>query len=297
MSRRRRGSGSLTHPAGYGLLLVSPALLFVLVFVLFPLAFAIYISLTNWPLIGDYHFVGWDNYANIPEDATFLSSVRYTFAYTAIVTLPILVLGYALAVLVRGNRRGSTLIRTAVFLPYVIGLTTLSFVALLELQPNSGAVNAVLAGLGLTDGSTAWLVDTTLATVAVSVLVVWGVAGFTMVLLLGGMQGIPPDVYESADIDGAGWWSKELRITLPLLRRTIALSLIISIIGSFLAFNQFFILTQGGPGVSTTTVVLWIYRRAFVELQLGAATSLSLVLVVVVALVTALQFWLLRERD
>ena len=77
-----------------------------LVFVLFPLAFAIYISLTNWPLIGDYHFVGWDNYANIPEDATFLSSVRYTFAYTAIVTLPILVLGYALAVLVRATGAG-----------------------------------------------------------------------------------------------------------------------------------------------------------------------------------------------
>jgi multiple sugar transport system permease protein len=118
-----------------------------------------------------------------------------------------------------------------------------------------------------------------------------------MVLLLGGMQGIPSEVYESADIDGAGWWSKELRITLPLLRRTMALSLIISIIGSFLAFNQFFILTQGGPGVSTTTVVLWIYRRAFVELQLGAATASSLVLVLVVALVTALQFWVLRERD
>ncbi len=101
-------------------------------------------------------------------------------------------------------------------------------------------------------------------------------------------------MYESAEIDGAGWWDRELRITVPLLRRTIAMSLILSIIGSFLAFNQFYILTQGGPGTSTTTVVMWIYDRAFVELHLGAATALSIVLVIVVAIVSAAQFRLLR---
>jgi multiple sugar transport system permease protein len=118
-----------------------------------------------------------------------------------------------------------------------------------------------------------------------------------MMLLMAAMQGIPHEVYESADLDGASWWDKELRITLPMLRRAIALSLILSVIGSFLAFNQFFILTQGGPGTSTTTVVLWIYERAFVELHLGAATTLSLVLVVVVGVISALQFLLLRGED
>ena len=289
--RRRK---SVTNRSGTGVLLVLPALLFVLVFVIFPIAFAIYISMTNWPLIGTFHFIGLQNYEHITQDTTFTRSVVYTLVYTAAVTIPILVTGYAMAILVRSNRRGSTFFRTVFFLPYVIGLTTLSFLCLLELQPHTGAVNFLLDKLGLTDGSTAWLVNTVPATVAICVLIVWTVSGFTMVLLIAGMQAIPRDVYESARIDGASWWDSELRITVPLLRRTIALSLIVSIIGSFLAFSQFFILTQGGPGTSTTTVVMWIYERAFVQLHIGAATSLGLVLLIVIALITAVQFVLLR---
>jgi multiple sugar transport system permease protein len=150
--RRRK---SVTNRSGTGLLLVLPALLFVLVFVIFPIAFAIYISLTNWPLIGTYHFIGLKNYEHITQDTAFTHAVVYTLVYTAAVTLPILVTGYAMAILVRSNRRGSTFFRTVFFLPYVIGLTTLSFLCLLELQPHTGAVNFVLSKLGITDGSTA----------------------------------------------------------------------------------------------------------------------------------------------
>lgn len=285
---------SVRRPA-VGMALVSPALLFVAAFVLFPLGFAIVISFTNWPLIGPYHFVGIANYTNIGRDTVFTQSVLFTLIYTAIVTLPILVLGYGLAVLVRSNRRGAVFFRTAFFLPYVVGLATESFMVLLELQPDSGAVNFVLREVGLSDGTTAWLVRTNLAIAAVCVLVVWFASGLTMMLLMAGMQGIPRELYESAEVDGATWWAKERRITLPLLRRTIALSLIISVIGSFLAFNQFYILTQGGPGVSTTTVVQWIYQKAFVQLHVGAATALSLALVVVVGLISAAQFVLLRD--
>ena len=290
-------SRSLTHPARTGVLLVAPALTFVLVLVIAPLVFAVYISLTDWPLIGSVEFVGLRNYLTLDQDATFVGSTVYTLLYTAIVTGPIFLLGYALAVLVRSNRRGSVFFRTAVFLPYVIGLSTLSFITLLEVQPNTGTVNVVLRALNLSDGATAWLVETVPATAVVCLLVVWFAAGLTMMLLMAAMQGIPSEIYESADLDGAGWWSKEVRVTLPLLRRTVGLSLILSVIGSFLAFNQFYILTQGGPGTSTTTVVMWIYQRAFVELHLGAATALSLVLVVVVGLVSALQFLLLRGED
>jgi multiple sugar transport system permease protein len=295
--RRWAGEGSLTHPSTTGVTLVSPALAFVAVFVLVPLAFAVYISLTNWPLIGSYHFVGLSNYANIVHDDRFLRSVLYTLIYTAIVTLPILVVGYLMAVVVRANRRGSGLLRTVFFLPYVIGLSTLSFMLVLEAQPGSGAVNLLLKGLGITDGTTAWLVNGPLATGLICALVIWAVSGLTMLLLVSGMQGIPRDVYESAEVDGASWWSRELHITIPMLRRPIAMSLIISVIGSFLAFTQFFILTQGGPGSQTTTVVMNIYQRAFVQLQVGAATAESVVLVVVVGLISAAQFWLLREKD
>src|ERR671916_844611 len=165
--RGRRGArrGSLTHPTRTAWALVSPALLFVTVFVLVPLVFAVYISMTNWPLIGSYRFIGLDNYAAIFRDAAFRDSVLYTLLYTAIVTLPILVVGYLMAVVVRANRRGSGVLRTIFFLPFVIGLSTLSFMMVLEAQPGSGAVNLLLDAVGITDGTTAWLVDGGLATV------------------------------------------------------------------------------------------------------------------------------------
>jgi multiple sugar transport system permease protein len=294
---RTESRGTLTHPSRTGMLLVAPAFLFVVVLVVVRLIFSIYISLTNWPLIGTYKYIGLQNYRSIGDDTTFWHATGYTLIYTAIVTGPIFLFGYAMAVLVRKNRRGSVFFRTAVFLPYVIGLSTLSFITLLEVQPNNGTVNVLLKTLHVTDGTTAWLVNTVSATAIVCVLVVWFAAGLTMLLLMAAMQGIPHEIYESADIDGASWWDKERGITLPLLRRTIALTLILSVIGSFLAFNQFYILTQGGPGTSTTTVVVWIYERAFVELHLGAATTLSLVLVVTVGLISALQFFLLRGED
>lgn len=292
-----RRHGSLTHPERTGLALVAPAVALVVVFVLVPLVVAVYISLTNFPLIGSYRFVGLENYGLVLTDPAFWSSLGYTLLYTAIVTLPILLLGYALAVLVRSNRRGATVLRTIFFVPFVIGLTTLSFLMLLEAQPNSGMVNIALRWLGITDGTTAWLVDGPLATGLLCVMVIWGVSGLTMVLLMSGMQGIPREVYESAEMDGASWWQREWQITVPMLRRTIAMTVILSVIGSFLAFTQFYILTQGGPGSETTTIVMAIYRRAFVQLQLGAATAMSLVLVVITGLVTAAQFWLLRERS
>ena len=292
---KRRRTGIVRQPKA-GMLLVTPAFLFVAVFVLIPLAFAIYMSLTNWPLIGSYHFVGVHNYPNLGKDPGFVHSVLFTLLYTGIVTIPILVVGYGLAALVRSNRRGAVFLRTAFFLPYVVGLATLSYITLLELQPKSGAVNFVLAKLGLTNGETAWLVNTNLALAATCVLVIWFASGLTMLLLLGGMQSISGDLYESADVLGASWWEKERYITLPLLRPTIALSLIISIIGSFLAFNQFFILTQGGPGTSTFTVVMWIYQTAFVNLHVGAAAAMSVVLVVVVGVISAVQFLLLRSN-
>jgi multiple sugar transport system permease protein len=295
-SRLLGDQDSLVHPASHGVMLVLPAVLFVAVFVLTPLVFALYISLTNWPLIGSYKFIGLSNYASVGEDPAFWQAVLYTLIYTAIVTLPILVIGYFMAVVVRANRRGSTLLRTLFFLPYVIGLTTLSFFLVLEAQPDSGAVNLILKGLHITDGSTAWLVNGPLATGLICVLIIWGVSGSTMVLLLSGMQAIPREVYESAEVDGASWWSREYHITVPMLRRPIAMSLILSVIGSFLAFSQFFILTQGGPGRETTPIVLYIYQRAFVQLQVGAATAASIILIIVVAAISALQFRLLRSE-
>jgi multiple sugar transport system permease protein len=277
------------------MVLISPAFALVAIFVLFPLGFAVYISLTDWPLIGPYHFIGGQNYSLLVHDPEFLHSVLFTLLYTAIVTGPIFVVGYAMAVLVRAGRFGSVFFRTAFFLPFIVGLATESFMLLIELQPQSGGVNFVLSKLGLASADTAWTVHYGLALAAICVFVVWFASGLTMMILMAGMQGIARELYEASDVDGATWWQKERRITLPLLRRNIALSLIISVIGSFLAFNQFYILTEGGPGTSTQSVVMWIYEEAFVQYHLGYATAGAIALVVVVGIISAAQFFLLRD--
>jgi multiple sugar transport system permease protein len=277
-----------------GLALTSPALLFAGVFTLFPLGFGIYISLTNWPLVGPYHFIGLGNYTALLHNSVFLQSIVFTLEYTAIVTVPIFVVGYALAVFVRANRPGATVFRTLIFIPYIVGLVTESYMAVVELQPGSGTANFVLSRLGIVSNTTAWLVHTGLATTAICVLVVWFASGLTMMLLMAGMQGIPVELYESARADGASWWKAERYITLPLLRRSIALSLIISVVGSFLAFNQFFIMTDGGPGTSTESVVMSIYSTAFAQFNVGLASAMSVVLVVVVGLITFVQFHYLQ---
>jgi multiple sugar transport system permease protein len=280
-----------------GMLLVSPALLVVSVFTLFPLAFGVYISLTNWPLIGSYQFIGFANYQSLIHNTLFLQSIVFTLKYTAIVTLPILIVGYALALLVRANRPGATVFRTLVFLPFIVGLVTESYMAVVELQPTSGTANFVLAKFGIVKDTTAWLVHTGLAVTAISILVVWFAAGLTMMLLMAGMQSIPHELYESARVDGASWWSTERSITIPLLRRSIVLSLIISIVGSFLAFNQFYIMTMGGPGTSTTPVVLSIVNTGFTSFNIGLASAMSVVLIIVVGLISFAQFHFLQRGD
>jgi multiple sugar transport system permease protein len=280
-----------------GLALIAPALLFVGAFALYPLVFGIYISLTNWPLVGPYHLVGFANYSALVHNSVFLQSILFTLKYTAIVTVPILVVGYALAVFVRSNRPGSTIFRTMIFVPFIVGLVAESFMAVVEFQPTSGTANVVLSKLGIVSSTTAWLVHTDLALTAICVLVIWFASGLTMMLLMAGMQGIPHELYESARVDGASWWSVERSITIPLLRRSIALSLIISVVGSFLAFNQFFIMTDGGPGTSTVSVVMAIYDTAFADTNVGLASAMSVVLVIVVGLITFVQFRFLQGED
>jgi multiple sugar transport system permease protein len=284
--------------ATVGLGLTAPALLFVGVFALFPLGFGVYISLTNWPLVGPYHFIGLSNYQALIHNSEFLQSIVFTLKYTAIVTIPIFVVGYALAVFVRSNRPGTTVFRTLIFLPYIVGLVAESYMAVVELQPDSGTANFVLSKLRIASDSTAWTVHTGLATTAICILVIWFASGLTMMLLMAGMQGIPSELYESARVDGASWWSAERRLTLPLLRRSIALSLIISVIGSFLAFNQFYIITDGGPGSSTQSVVMQIFQTAIPGQDVGLASAMSVVLVIVVGLITFVQFrYLQGDRD
>ena len=293
----RRVSALARRRALTGFLLTVPALVLVIGVVVIPIGFAFWISLNDWPLFGDINFIGLDNYVDVFQDTTFWQSVGFTVLYTAVVTVPVMLFSYLLAAFVRGDRPGTRIFRTLLFLPTVVGLSTLSFLFYVELRPGFGLVNVVLEALGITDGQTGWALNWATGLAAVSVLVIWFALGTSMVLLIGGMQSIPAEIYEAARIDGANALQRELRITLPLIRRNLAMALVLSVIASFLGFQQFVVLTNGGPGSETTTVVMSIFHEAFFKQHLGSATAMGVIVMLIIGALTVIQLVLMRERD
>jgi multiple sugar transport system permease protein len=294
-ARRMETSGAAIGQRAVGLLFVLPAVAFTVVFFLIPLIMTVYMSLHDWPLLGERAFIGLENYQNLVTDRQFWNSLWFTTRYTLLITPIIFILAFGLALLVNLPLNGVGVFRTIYFLPVVIGLGTSSLLWVWLLHDRVGPVNAILVGLGLIDRPIVWLADTNYAMTAIIMSVVWKTVGFTMILLLTGMQAIPAELYEAAKVDGASYWDRLRYIMLPLLRRTFALALILSVIGSYLGFDQFFIMTAGGPQNSTISVVYWIYKNSFTNFQLGYGASMSIVLLVVLVILSVIQLRLLRD--
>lgn len=254
-----------------------------------------WMSLYDWPLLGSKSFIGFENYRTLLSDRQFWNSLWFTTKYTAVITPIIFLLAFVLALIVQLPFRGVAFFRIVYFLPVVIGLATSSLLWVWLLNDRVGLFNQLLKDLGLIQKSVLWLGDKNLALLAVIVSVVWKTVGLTMILLLAGLQAIPRNFYEAARIDGADFWSQLRFITLPLLRRTFALALVLSVIGSYLAFDQFFILTRGGPQNSTISVVYWIFNNSFTYFKLGYGSALSMILLFILVLFSALQLYLLRD--
>ena len=286
---RKRDNGTL------GLLFVLPCVAFVGLFFLAPLLLTGWMSLHNWPLLGTPRFIGLDNYRALATDGMFWSSLAFTTKYTLVVTPVIFVVAFGLALLVRQRVPEVGLFRTAYFLPAVVGFGTASLLWVWMFNDQVGVFDGILQGLGLIHEPIEWLANPTGSLIAVAAMVVWKTAGLTMLLLLVGMQAIPDDLYAAAGIDGAGQLARLRYITLPLLRRTFALALTLSVIGSYLAFDQFYIVTQGGPEDSTITVVYWIFTNAFTYFKLGYGAALSLALLVILVAISVVQLYLLRD--
>ena len=278
-----------------GLFFVLPAVLFTLVFFIIPLIMTFWMSLNNWPLLGKHFFIGLDNYVKLASDSQFWGSLWFTTKYTALVTPFIFVFAFILALLVDQPLRGVGIFRTAYFLPVVIGLGTSSLLWVWLLNDRVGIINGVLMDLGWIKNPVIWLGDKDLAMFSIFFSVVWKTVGFTMFLLLAGMQAIPEELYQAAMVDGASFWDRLRYITMPLLRRTFALALVLSMIGSYLAFDQFFIMTRGGPSNQTITVVYWIFNNSFTYFRMGYGAALSIVLLVILVVLSILQLYLLRD--
>ncbi|WP_163504689.1 carbohydrate ABC transporter permease [Fodinicola acaciae] len=280
-----------------GFLYTLPALVLVTVFFLVPLALLIWMSLHRWPLLGKPIWVGLANYLAIGGDGTFGQSLLFTAVYTVIITPILFLLGFGLAMLVKEQRRGAGVFRTVYFMPYVIGFASSAYLWLWLIDPSVGPIDKLLTDLGITGQPFGWTDTPTGALFAVIMSVVWKVVGFTMLLLMSGMQSVPGDVQEAAKVDGAGRFASLWHVMLPLLRRNIALVLVFSVVGSMLAFEQFYILTAGGPGNRTLTIVYWIYNSSFANFQLGYGAAMSVVLLVMLMLISGVQLYLLRDRS
>ncbi len=298
-SRRRvtayRRSSAFSRRAWTGFLFVLPATAFVLLFFITPLVMTGFMSLNDWPLLGNRHFTGLDNYHTILSDSVFWQALLFTFKYTLVVTPAIFLAALGLALLVRQKAPGVGIFRTAFFLPVVLGFAATSYLWQWMYNDQTGVFDGVLQGIGIAQQPLEFLGDASTDLISITVMVVWKTAGFTMLLFVIGMQAIPEDLFEAARVDGAGRWAMLTRITLPLLRRTFALALVISVIGSVLAFDQFYILTAGGPNDETLTAVYWIYNNGFTYFHLGYAAALSLVLLAILIVISVLQLYLLRD--
>ncbi|GAA5066030.1 multiple sugar transport system permease protein [Thermocatellispora tengchongensis] len=299
---RTRAAGRSSRPgrwtgrAAQGWLYAAPTALVVGVLFLAPLVLVVWMSLHRWPLLGRPAFNAPENYTKIADNPLFPDAVLFTLKYTAIVTVLLSALALALALLVQERRKGVGFYRTAFFLPGAVGFAAAALLFYGMLNNDFGPIDPMLQALGITDEPVKWIGTPDAALFSTIALVLWRFAGFNMLILLTGLQAIPVSVYEAARVDGASRWQTFSRITLPLLRPTIALMLILSISGSLLAFDQFFIFTNGGPDNSTVSMVMVIYRDAFFRFDLGGAAALSVVLLAALVALNVFQMRVFRRR-
>ncbi len=281
-----------------GILYVAPALAFALTFTVYPLAQMLWMSLNNWSLIAARKFVGFGNFTKAWHDPQFWVSLEFTFKYTLLITPILMVFGYLIALLTAENRPLRQLTRSVVFAPVVIGLGASSLLWYWLFSYDFGLINRFLSDLGLIDKPVQFLgVEADLSTWSIIASVVWKVLGFGMILFVAAIQAIPSEINEATMVDGASFWQRTRRVTVPLTRRTILLVTLISVIGSLLAFDQFYIMTAGQPFNQTSTAVFFIYLNSFPYLHLGYGAALSLILAAIVLVFTIVQMALTRRSE
>jgi len=270
---------------------------FVAVFFIIPLCLAAWMSLNDWPLIGTPTFNGGANYLAIGQNQLFLQSILFTVKWAVVTTVLFLFVALGIALLVQNARPGVGFFRTAFLLPAAVGLASCSLLFLGLYDNDFGPLDDLMHALGWPAGRIGFLDTGDAAFTWVMVMVMWRFAGFNMIIFLTGLQAIPTEVYEATRTDGANWWQTLRYVTLPMLRPTILLILVLSVTGGLLAFEPFYVITQGGPNNSTVTMVMSMFREAFTLFHLGNAAAIAITLMIVLVIVNALQFFFFRERE
>lgn len=289
---RRTGRGR--NDLGVALLFVAPAAVGFGVFYLWPTLRGIYLSLTDYSLLGSPEFIGFENYQNLVQDDLFWNALRVTLWYVVLNIGFQTVIALGLAVLMHRLTK-STVVRGILLFPYLIANVVVALVWFWALDFQIGIVNQVLDWVGLSRiaffGSETWAIPT------IAGVNVWRHMGYTALLIFAGLQTIPQTVYEAAAVDGSSEWRTFWRITMPLLRPVLVLVLVLTVIGSFQVFDTVAVTTGGGPGNASRVIQFYIFERAFERNDFGYASAISVVLFVILAGVAFAQMKLLRAEQ
>jgi multiple sugar transport system permease protein len=272
---------------------LAPSLVPLALFTIGPIIASAGISLLQWNLLRAPAFVGVDNYAKLLGSAEFIGALGHTLAFLAGYLPLVIGGGLGLALALHQPLRGSVLFRSAYFLPVVSSWVVVALLWRWLLSPDAGLVNYLLGLLAIQGPG--WWADPAWAMPSVIVATAWKDLGFVMVLFLAGLQAIPEEYYEAAEVDGAGRYRRFRAVTLPLLSPTLFFVIVISLISGFQVFDQVFVMTGGGPAGATSVVVERVYTHAFRYGQMGYASAMSWVLVAIILAVTAVQLRLQRR--
>lgn len=277
------------------LLALLPSLIIFGAFTVYPIFYSLYLSFFNASLLSPTRtYVGFNNYINLLQNPTFQKAVRNTIRYT-IGVVPIgIALSLGVAVILNNRLRCRSFFRAAFFAPVVTSMVAVSIVWTWMLEPNYGLINGLLAKVGI--AGPGWLTDPAWAMTSVILLSIWKNLGFNMVIFLAGLQNIPPEVNESADLDGVTAFQRLRLITAPLMKGPIGFTVIVSMIKSMQVFGQIYVMTGGGPANSTMVIVYYLYQQAFEFYRSGYASAVAWVLFIAILVLTLVQNRLIKSE-
>jgi len=275
-----------------GYLFIAPLAIGMLILTLIPIIISIALSFTNWSLVqglDGIQLTGFQNYILLFHDPVFLKSLGNNFIFIMVVPIT-MIFAITLAVIINKHVYWKDLFKVIYFMPYISSIVAVAIVCQVLFHPEYGPVNETLKALGMSQPPK-WLADPQFALYTVMAITVWTGIGYNLIIYMAGLQSIPKDLFEAADIDGASPRVKFFKITLPMLSPTTFFLLVTGIIGSFKVFDIIVILTNGGPSDSTTMMVFYLYQQAFINLKTGLASAVSVILLLCVLIITLIQFF------
>jgi multiple sugar transport system permease protein len=278
-------------------LFIAPWLIGFLIFSAGAMVYSLRLSFYETDLLSSSRYVGLENYRDLMEDELFFKSLRVTTTYTLLTVIPGTIIALTIAMLLNQKVRGLSFWRTVYYLPAVVSGVAVVLIWSWVLQPDYGILNSFLESIGI-EGPR-WFASEQWAIVGLAMIALWA-TGTNMLLFLAGLQSIPTELLEAADLDGAGAWSKFRHVTVPLLTPTILFSVVVGIIGSYQVFTSAYVLTNGGPNNATLTMVLYLYRQAFQLFQFGYASAVAwamflIVFVFTLILLRSSSYWVHYE--